>query len=170
MLSAPPLPAPGNYFLPLILPLETRLANPRRLQVNFHPPPPARLGARVGVPARAGEGPVAPTAGTRCLPPPHQHTQTLSTSRFTAGSGSRGAGLRRIPRRAHGAHTDPPAARQRRLPHSTQPRRAEQPGRAREEAARAEGSPALEADPQAASRRRLQPRPPHRAPPWGHLP
>lgn len=52
---SPPLPAPDNYFLPLIPPLETRLSTPQRLQVNFHAPPPrASRRPRGGPRARRG--------------------------------------------------------------------------------------------------------------------
>lgn len=166
MLSAPPA-QPAIFRLPLLT-LLIRLATPRRLQVNFHAPP-ARPGARLGVPTRRegmGDSDRGDTSRSPSPPPSATHTNTehLPGAGSEAGSAGMGSGVCRTRRKALGepggcgSSNHPPAPPPFLLP-APEPR---QPRRAREEAARAEGSPEPEADPQAAPAGGCSPGPPRR--------
>lgn len=118
-------PLPSQRFPP---PNASTLDTPRNctaLQVNFHAPP-ARPGARPGVPARRG-GAGDPDGGDT-PPAPPSNTRTDAERPTSAGSESRsavrGPGLCRTLRTALGrpAPADPLTGRARRLPPSSQPR------------------------------------------------
>lgn len=172
MLSAPPA-QPAIFRLPLLT-LLIRLATPRRLQVNFHAPP-ARPGARLGVPTRRegmGDSDRGDTSRSPSPPPSATHTNTehLPGAGSEAGSAGMGSGVCRTRRKALGepggcgSSNHPPAPPPFLLP-APEPR---QPRRAREEAAMGRGFPGARGRPASSPCRRLQPRSP--APPQRNLP
>ena len=118
------------------------LAGPATPETRPPPPPGPRAGGAARCPRPTGPRVRAGTRGPR--------GRVSASSALRVG---RCGSANRPPAPPPSQHPDPEPKQQR---------------RAREEATRAEGSVAPEADPQAASYRRLQPR--SAAPPQGHLP